>query len=84
MSPEERELERQTVLEQFGPGLGAILQRAKRNREMKRGEQEGTEPEREIEQVPGSPSEWPPGCPDFRRLMPLSQFRDLIVQLAQS
>jgi hypothetical protein len=57
MSPEERELERQAILEQFGPGVGAILQRAKQNREMRRNEQEGSEFEREIEQTPGSPGE---------------------------
>ncbi|KAF9783201.1 hypothetical protein BJ322DRAFT_140937 [Thelephora terrestris] len=56
MSPEERELERQAILERFGSGVGAILQRAKRNREMERGEEDRTGPEREIEQVPGSPS----------------------------
>jgi hypothetical protein len=55
MSPEERELERQAILERFGPGVGAILQRAKRNREMGRNEKGGTESEREIDQVPGSP-----------------------------
>jgi hypothetical protein len=55
MSPEERELERQAILERFGSGVGAILQRAKRNREMERGEEDSTAPEREIEQVPGSP-----------------------------
>jgi len=45
MSSEERELERQVILERFGSGVGAILERARRNREMRR----------EIEQVPGSP-----------------------------
>lgn len=55
MSPEERELERQAILERFGPGVGAILQRAKRNREVKREERDGTELGRGIEQIPGSP-----------------------------
>lgn len=55
MSPEERELERQAILKRFGPGIGAVLQRAKQNRVTKRNEQAGTESEREIEQVPGSP-----------------------------
>lgn len=55
MSPEERELERQAILERFGPGVGAILQRAKRNREMKRDEADGTESGRETEQIPRSP-----------------------------
>lgn len=54
MTPDERELERQAILERFGPGVGAILQRAKRNREMARDE-ERTRFEREIEQIPGSP-----------------------------
>ena len=36
----------------------AILQRAKRNGEMRRNEQEGTESGREIEQVPRSPGEY--------------------------
>jgi len=55
MSPEERELERQAILERFGPGVSAMLQRAKRNREMRRDEKGGTESGREIDQVPGSP-----------------------------
>lgn len=54
MSPEEREFERQAILERFGSGVGAILQKAKRNRQMRLSEREGTEPEREVEQVPGS------------------------------
>jgi len=57
MSLEERELECQAILERFGPGVGAVLQKAKRNREMRRDEQGGTESEREIEHVPGSPGE---------------------------
>ena len=57
LSPEERELERQAILERFGPDVGAILQRAKRNREMRRNDQDGKESGREIEQVPGSPGE---------------------------
>ena len=55
MSPEERELERQAILERFGPGVSTILQRAKRNREMRWDEKGETESEREIDQVPGSP-----------------------------
>ena len=55
MSPEERELERQAILERFGPGVEAILQRAKRNRQ---GEREGAGFEREIDQVPGSPGKY--------------------------
>lgn len=54
MSPEERELERQAILERFGPRVGAILQRAKRNREMKRDEGDGTGSGGEIEEIPGS------------------------------
>lgn len=61
MSPEERELERQAILERFGPGVGAILQKAKRNKGMRRDEQEGMESKREIEQVPRSPGERLPG-----------------------
>ena len=57
MSPEERELERQAILERFGLGVGAVLQRAKRNRGIGLNEQEGTESEKEIERVPGSPGE---------------------------
>ncbi|KAF9646718.1 hypothetical protein BDM02DRAFT_3270795 [Thelephora ganbajun] len=55
MSLEERELERQAISERFGLDIGAILQRAKRNREMRRDEQGRTEFETEIEQVPGPP-----------------------------
>ena len=55
MSPEEREVERREVLERFGPGVGAILQKAKRNREMRLSGLEGMEFEREVERVPGSP-----------------------------
>ena len=55
MSPEEREEERWEVLERFGPGVGAILQKAKRNREMRLSGLEGMEFEREVERVPGSP-----------------------------
>ena len=55
MSPEERELERRAILERFGPGIGAILQRTKQNRGMRRDEKGGMESEREIDQVPGSP-----------------------------
>ena len=55
MSLEEREEERREVLERFGPGVGAILQKAKRNREMRLSGLEGMEGEREVERVPGSP-----------------------------
>ena len=55
MSPEERELERQAILERFGPNVGALLRKAKRNREMPRDESERAGFEKEIEQVPGSP-----------------------------
>lgn len=58
MSPEERELERQAILERFGPGVSAILQRAKRNKQMGRSGQEGAVSVREVEQVPGSPGEY--------------------------
>jgi hypothetical protein len=54
MSQEERELERQAILERFGPGVGAILQRAKLNSKT-RDRQERWRIGREIEQVPGSP-----------------------------
>jgi len=83
MSPEERELERQAILERFGLGVGAILQRAKRNREIRPGEQEGTESGKEVEQVPGSPGERHFGIQTFTISLPL-QFTDLTVQLAQS
>lgn len=56
MSPEERELERQAILERFGPEVGAILQKAKLNRKKTRDRQERTGFGGEIEQVPGSPS----------------------------
>lgn len=65
MSPEEREFERQAILERFGPSVGAILQRAKRNREMGRDEKGGTESEREIDQVPGSPGKRFSGVQNF-------------------
>lgn len=65
MSPEERELERQAILERFGLGVGAILQRAKRNRDIRPDEQDGTESEREIERVPGSPGERNSGMQTF-------------------
>ena len=65
MSPEERELERQAILERFGPGVGAILQRTKRNREIRRDEKGGTESEREIDQVPGSPGKHFSGVQTF-------------------
>jgi len=62
MSPEERELERQAILERFGPGIDTILQRARRNREMRPDEQEETESGWEIERVPGSPGRCPSGA----------------------
>jgi hypothetical protein len=84
MSPEERELERQAILERFGPGVGAILQRAKRNREMRRNGQEGMESGREIEQVPGSPGECLSWSTDIRRFTWPLQLCDPLVQPAQS
>jgi hypothetical protein len=54
---EEREGECQTILERFGAGVCSTLQRVKRNREMRRNEQEGTESGWGIEHVPGSPGE---------------------------
>lgn len=55
MSPEERELERQAILERFGPQVGAILQKAKFNRGKTQDGQDKTEFGREIEKVPASP-----------------------------
>ena len=70
MSPEEREVERREVLERFGPGVGAILQKAKRNREMRLSGLEGMEFEREVEQVPGSPGGYLVCvCVGFRQLI---------------
>ena len=48
------ELEHQAILERFGPGVSAILERAKRKRKTRRVEKGETESGREIEQVPGS------------------------------
>lgn len=63
MSPEELELERQAILERFGVGVGAILQRARQNRGSGRNEQEGMAPERESERVPpGMGSLWACTC----------------------
>lgn len=59
MTPEERELERQAILERFGPEVGTILRKAKLNKEKTRGEQERVEFDGEIEQVPGSPGKGP-------------------------
>ena len=55
MSPDERELERQAILERFGPEVSAVLRKAKLNREKPRDGQERMGFGREIEQVPGSP-----------------------------
>ena len=55
MSPEERKIERQAILEQFGPEVGAILRKAKLNREKTRDGEERPGFGRKIEQVPGSP-----------------------------
>lgn len=54
MSPEERELERQAILERFGPDVGVILRKAKLNSKIRDG-QERSRVGREIERVPASP-----------------------------
>ena len=75
MSSEERELERQAILERFGPGVGAILERAKRNRKTRRDEKGETESGREIEQVPGSPGKRFFGVQNFISLYPFQVMR---------